>query len=86
MKNKSLNGNNYGFQLTIKELLNTPKLTAGNQEIVYRNKMRYTYNDRFERINRLGSALAGLGVKKGNTVAVFDMIATAIWNVSSRFL
>ncbi len=72
MKNKSLNGNNYGFQLTIKELLNTPKLTAGNQEIVYRNKMRYTYNDLFERINRLGSALAGLGVKKGNTVAVFD--------------
>ncbi|MCE5210439.1 MAG: fatty acid--CoA ligase [Deltaproteobacteria bacterium] len=72
MKNKSLNGNNYGFQLTIKELLNTPKLTAGNQEIVYRNKMRYTYNDLFERINRLGSALQKLGVKKGDTVAVFD--------------
>jgi len=34
--------------------------------------MRYTYNDLFERINRLGSALAGLGVKKGDTVAVFD--------------
>ncbi len=72
MKNKSLNGNHYGFQLTIKELLNTPKLTAGNQEIVYRNKMRYTYNDLFERINRLGSALERLGVKKGDTVAVFD--------------
>ena len=72
MKGKSLNGNHYGFQLTIKELLNTPKLTAGNQEIVYRNKMRYTYNDLFERINRLGSALQTLGVKKGDTVAVFD--------------
>ena len=72
MKGKSLNGNNYGFQLTIKELLNTPKLTARNQEIVYRNRMRYTYNDLFERINRLGSALQGLGVKKGDTVAVFD--------------
>jgi fatty-acyl-CoA synthase len=72
MKNKSLNGNQYGFQLTIKELLNTPKLTAGNQEIVYRNKMRYTYNDLFERINRLGSTLERLGVKKGDTVAVFD--------------
>ncbi|MGP8154583.1 MAG: fatty acid--CoA ligase [Smithella sp.] len=72
MKGKSLNGNKYGFQLTIKELLNGPKLSAGNQEIVYRNKMRYTYNDLFERINRLGSALAGIGVKKGNTVAVFD--------------
>src|SRR5208283_2172763 len=72
MKGKSLNGNKYGFQLTIKELLNGPRLSAGNQEIVYRNKMRYTYNDLFERINRLGSALAGLGVKKGDTVAVFD--------------
>ena len=72
MKGKSLNGNNYGFQLTIKELLNGPRLSAGNQEIVYRNKMRYTYNDLFERINRLGNALAGLGVKKGDTVAVFD--------------
>jgi fatty-acyl-CoA synthase len=72
MKGKSINGNHYGFQLTIKELLNTPKLTAGNQEIVYRNKMRYTYNDLFERINRLGSALQKCGVKKGDTVAVFD--------------
>ncbi|HUN54857.1 MAG TPA: fatty acid--CoA ligase [Smithella sp.] len=72
MKGKSLNGNKYGFQLTIKELLNGPKLSAGNQEIVYRNKMRYTYNDLFERINRLGNALAALGVRKGDTVAVFD--------------
>ena len=34
--------------------------------------MRYTYNDLFERINRLASALTRLGVKKGDTVAVFD--------------
>ncbi|MGD0279486.1 MAG: fatty acid--CoA ligase [Smithella sp.] len=72
MKGKSLNGNKYGFQLTIKELLNGPRISAGNQEIVYRDKMRYTYNDLFERINRLGSALAGIGVKRGDTVAVFD--------------
>jgi fatty-acyl-CoA synthase len=72
MKGKSLNGNKYGFQLTIKELLNGPRLSAGNQEIVYRNKIRYTYNDLFERINRLGNALAEIGVKKGDTVAVFD--------------
>ncbi len=72
MKGKSLNGNQYGFQLTIKELLCGPRQTAGNQEIVYRNKMRYTYNDLFERINRLGSALTRIGVKQGDTVAVFD--------------
>lgn len=72
MKGKALNGNPYGFQLTIKELLSGPRMSAGNQEIVYRNKMRYTYNDLFARINRLGSALTRLGVKKGDTVAVFD--------------
>jgi len=72
MKGKSLNGNQYGFQLTIKELLSGPRQTARNQEIVYRNKMRYTYNDLFERINRLGSALTRIGVKQGDTVAVFD--------------
>ncbi len=72
MKGKSLNGSPYKFQLTIKELLSGPKQCAGSQEIVYRNKMRYTYNDLFERINRLGSALSGIGVKQGDTVAVFD--------------
>jgi fatty-acyl-CoA synthase len=72
MNGKSLNGNPYRFQLTIRELLNGPKLTAGSQEIVYRDKMRYTYNDLFARINRLGNALSRLGVKKGDTVAVFD--------------
>ncbi|MEN6447809.1 MAG: AMP-binding protein, partial [Syntrophaceae bacterium] len=62
-------GQNYGFQLTIKDLLTNAKVSAGKQEIVYRDKMRYTYRDLFERINRLGSALNRLGVKKGDTVA-----------------
>jgi fatty-acyl-CoA synthase len=65
-------GRQYGFQLTIKDLLTTPRISAGNQEIVYRNKVRLTYNNLFERINRLGSALDKLGVKQGDTVAVFD--------------
>ncbi len=69
---KSLNGQHYRFQLTIKDLLTSPKISAQNQEIVYRDKVRYTYRDLFERINRLGSALNSLGVKQGDTVAVFD--------------
>ena len=72
MAAKSLNGSPYRFQLTIKDLLNSPRISAGNQEIVYRDRMRYTYNDLFERINRLGGALADLGVRQGDTVAVFD--------------
>ncbi len=72
MAAKSLNGQHYRFQLTIKDLLASPKISARNQEIVYRDKVRYTYRDLFERINRLGSALNNLGVKQGDTVAVFD--------------
>ena len=72
MAAKSLNGQHYRFQLTIKDLLTSPKISARNQEIVYRDKVRYTYSDLFERINRLGSALNSLGVKQGDTVAVFD--------------
>ncbi|NMD40630.1 MAG: AMP-binding protein, partial [Deltaproteobacteria bacterium] len=72
MAAKSLNGSPYRFQLTIKDLLNSPRISARNQEIVYRDRMRYTYNDLFERINRLGSALTDLGVRQGDTVAVFD--------------
>ncbi len=72
MAARSLNGQQYRFQLTIKDLLNSPRINAGSQEIVYRNKVRYTYNDLFERIDRLGSALNKLGVKQGDTVAVFD--------------
>lgn len=72
MSARSLNGQHYRFQLTIKDLLNSPRISAQNQEIVYRNKMRYTYKDLFDRIGRLGSALNSLGVKQGDTVAVFD--------------
>ncbi len=72
MATKSLNGNQYRFQLTIRDLLTGPRMTAGNQEIVFRDKMRYTYSTLFERINRLGGALTNLGVRQGDTVAVFD--------------
>jgi fatty-acyl-CoA synthase len=72
MATKSLNGSHYRFQLTIKDLLTGPRMTAGNQEIVFRDKVRYTYSTLFERINRLGGALKNLGVRQGDTVAVFD--------------
>jgi fatty-acyl-CoA synthase len=72
MATKSMNGSTYRFQLTIKDLLTGPRMTAGNQEIVFRDKMRYTYSTLFERIGRLGGALKNLGVRQGDTVAVFD--------------
>ncbi len=62
----------YPYPLSIKQLLHTPRVYAPDQEIVYRDRMRYTYRDLFSRINRLASALEALGVGPGDTVAVMD--------------
>src|SRR5262249_12804990 len=62
----------YGYPLLIKHLLHTALATAPNQEIVYRDAMRYDYRILRQRISRLGGALARLGVDAGHTVAVMD--------------
>ncbi len=65
-------GESYQYQLTIKKLLLTPLVYAPNQEIVYRDKFRYTYRDFNERVHKLANALEDIGVKQGDTVCVFD--------------
>lgn len=72
MATRSLNTGQYRFQLTIGDLLNSPRIQALDQQIVYRDRMRYTYSDLFDRIGRLAGALEGLGIREGDTVAVFD--------------
>jgi fatty-acyl-CoA synthase len=62
----------YAYQLLIKHLLRTPLTYAPDQEIVYRDKLRYTYRDFEKRVARLAHALARIGVAPGNTVAVMD--------------
>jgi fatty-acyl-CoA synthase len=62
----------YNYPLLIKHLLHTPLATAPDQEIVYRDISRYTYRTLLQRIGRLASGLAALGVKPGDTVAVMD--------------
>ncbi len=62
----------YDYPLIVKQLLHTPMIYAPDQEIVYRDKVRYTYRDLYKRINRLASALTSLGVGPGDTVAVLD--------------
>jgi fatty-acyl-CoA synthase len=62
----------YDYPLLIKHLLHTPLATAPDQEIVYRDRSRYTYRTLRQRIGRLASGLAGLGVRSGDTVAVMD--------------
>jgi len=62
----------YAYPLLIKQLLHTPLATSPDQEITYQGKLRYTYRALRERIGRLASGLAGLGVEPGQTVAMMD--------------
>ncbi|OQY57520.1 MAG: long-chain fatty acid--CoA ligase, partial [Desulfobacteraceae bacterium 4572_88] len=62
----------YAFPLLIKNLLRTPMIYSPEQEIIYRDKMRYNYLTLEKRIARLANMLEKLGVKQGDTVAVMD--------------
>src|SRR4030081_3798549 len=62
----------YEYPLLVKQLLHTPLATSSPQEIVYRDRVGYTYRDFRVRLGRLGSALTQLGVALGTTVAVMD--------------
>lgn len=65
-------GEHYQYPLIIKKLLAIGLTHAQDQEIVYRDKLRYTYRDLNERIHKLASGLELIGVTAGDTVAVFD--------------
>ena len=62
----------YSYPLLIKNLLTTPLIYSPDREIVYRDKLRYTYADFDKRVKKLANMLEGLGVKPGQTVAVMD--------------
>jgi len=62
----------YSCPLLIKHLLDTALARAPKQEIVYRSQARFTYRLFRDRIGKLASGLAKLGVQPGDTVAVMD--------------
>ena len=62
----------YNYPLLIKHLWHTPLNNNPHQEIVSGNNMRYDYVTLRERIGKLASGLADIGVKFGDTVAVMD--------------
>ncbi len=62
----------YNYQLLIKHLLTTPLIYAPDQEIVYRDRCRYTYTEFGRRVARLANALTDIGVRPGDTVAIMD--------------
>ena len=62
----------YVYPLLIKHLLHQPLTRAPEQEIVYRDLRRRTYREFRERIGRLASGLAHIGVEEGDTVAIME--------------
>ena len=65
-------GENYQYPLIIKKLLATPLMDSPDRQIVYSDRHRYTYKDFEKRIAMLANGLATLGLRPGETVAVFD--------------
>jgi fatty-acyl-CoA synthase len=62
----------YIYPLLIKQLLLNSLSVHADQEITYRGEIRYRYRDFRNRIGQLASALTGLGVAGGSTIAVMD--------------
>ncbi len=62
----------YDYPLLIKHLLHTPLAISPHQEIIYQDTSRFTYREFRERIGRLASGLASLGVGLGTTVAIME--------------
>ncbi len=62
----------YNFQLLLKHILNYGVAWAPDQEIVYRDLVRYTYTAMYNRVLKLAGALQALGVKPGTRVGVIE--------------
>ncbi|WP_233890169.1 fatty acid--CoA ligase [Paraburkholderia flagellata] len=69
----------YAYPLLIRQLLLTPLAVNPEQQIVYRDRTRYTYRTLRDRIGRLASGLRAIGIGPGDTVAIMD------WD-SNRYL
>ena len=69
----------YAYPLLIRQLLLTPLAVNPEQQIVYRDRARYTYRMLRDRVGRLASALRAIGIGPGDTVAIMD------WD-SNRYL
>jgi len=62
----------YAYPLLIKRLLLSGVRYEPGREIVYADKLRYSYQTLNQRIRRLANSLTAAGVKAGDTVALLD--------------
>jgi fatty-acyl-CoA synthase len=74
MKNLMINRTRsaHDAALLVGRILQHGIANAPTQEIVYSDRLRYTYSNLGERVARLAAALTTLGVKPGSTVAMMD--------------
>ena len=63
----------YTYPLLIKHIIEYGVARQPNKEIVYRDLVRYTWREFYERVKRLAAALQSLGVEKGMKVGVLDL-------------
>jgi len=62
----------YNYQLILKNIFPGSLRNFGDQEIVYSDKKRFTFNQFYERISRFANGLKEIGVQPGDKVAVLD--------------
>ncbi|WP_313806557.1 long-chain-fatty-acid--CoA ligase [Sphingobium sp.] len=62
----------YHPPLIIRHLLETALITSAEQEIIYRDRHRYSYREFAGRIGRLASLLEQCGARQGMTIAMLD--------------
>ena len=62
----------HAYPLLIKQLLLSGVRYEPGREIVYADKLRYSYQTLNQRIRKLANALTAAGVKAGDTVAMLD--------------
>lgn len=67
------------FQLTIDRLIKYAARLHPKGEIVYRDSWRGTYEDIYNRCQKLSNGLEELGVQQGDKIAIFD------WNTHRQF-
>lgn len=69
----------FDYQLSLIKLLQRAALIHPREEIIYKDLVRSNYAQEYQRCQCLSSALAGLGVKQGSKVIVFE------WNTHRHF-
>jgi fatty-acyl-CoA synthase len=69
----------HNYPLLIKHLLRVPLTYFPKQEIVYKDRARYSYVEFSNRLSRLANGLTQRGIKAGDTIGIMD------WD-SNRYL